>query len=328
MTGTPAELRKGLLAASQQHLRGKATLQLSHSYNHSIRAVIFITVITPMSSFYKSHFLQKTLLKFLSGLVFSLELSGGEEKKKKNITCVVPPPSLAGKKRDVPKNIISAKNSWGWGTVSALVVGEGCTSSTWQFGCKRLKCSVPPALRHGHGFSVLKSRLLEGQALYVAAWTGLSGPGRGVLWALLPKAAQHSCLLLPLPHAPAASSKPTSPGLSSPLISLPIWDATGEGPKQDCEAEPSLWLAKWSPPWHNLQPRAPRIRISLGWHEHIRAGLARVLASRSCPAAMTWSLTSLGNQSLKPDDYSLSWIPCKASACPYWYGLTSSTTRL
>lgn len=75
-TSTPAALRKGLLAASQQHFRGKATLQLSHSYNHSIRAVIFITVITPMSSFYKSHFLQKTLLKFLSGLVFSLELSG------------------------------------------------------------------------------------------------------------------------------------------------------------------------------------------------------------------------------------------------------------
>ena len=62
--------------------------------------------------------------------------------------------------------------------------------------------------------------------------------------------------------------------------------------KRDCEAEPSLWLAKLIPGWHNLQPRALRIGISLGWHEHIRAGLAHVLAGRSCPAAMTQSLTS------------------------------------
>lgn len=44
--------RKGHLAAPQQHLRAKATHQLLHPYNHSIRAVIFITLITLTRSFY------------------------------------------------------------------------------------------------------------------------------------------------------------------------------------------------------------------------------------------------------------------------------------
>lgn len=59
---THEELRQGC------HFRGKATLQLLHSYNHSTRSVTFITI---MSSFHKRHFLQKFLLIFLSGLVFS-----------------------------------------------------------------------------------------------------------------------------------------------------------------------------------------------------------------------------------------------------------------
>lgn len=79
VTSTPKELRKDLLAASRQHFRGKATHQLLHSYNHSIRAVIFITIITLTSSFYKCPFLQKFLLMFLSGLVFSWEVAGGKK---------------------------------------------------------------------------------------------------------------------------------------------------------------------------------------------------------------------------------------------------------
>ena len=80
MTSTPKKPRKSFLAAPRQHFKGKITHQLLHSYNHSIRAVIFITIITPTSRFYKHHFLQKSLPMFLSGLVFSWEVAGGKKK--------------------------------------------------------------------------------------------------------------------------------------------------------------------------------------------------------------------------------------------------------
>lgn len=79
-------------------------------------------------------------------------------------------------------------------------------------------------------------------------------------------------------------------GLSSQLIRLPIWDAAAEGLKGDCEAEPSLWLAKLSPGWHSL-PRAVGVGSVLAGTRHwSRAG--NVLAGHCCPAATSWSLKS------------------------------------
>lgn len=79
------------------------------------------------------------------------------------------------------------------------------------------------------------------------------------------KAAQHSCLFLPPPRAQAASLAPwgSHPGLST----APYGMRRGKGLKRDCEAEPSLRLAKLSPGWHHLPPGALRAGISLGWHQ-------------------------------------------------------------
>lgn len=136
--------------------------------------------------------------------------------KKKKSRVLSLPPVLEGRKRDVPQNIISAENSWGWDKVRALVVGEGCTRSTWQFGSKRLKFSVPPAVRQGHGLGVLKPRLLRGQAPFVAAQMGLAGPGV-VLWVLLKPGIPACRRHLRAPELPAASPAPrgSHPGLSA-----------------------------------------------------------------------------------------------------------------
>lgn len=130
-TSTPKALRKGHLAAPQQQLRGKATHhQLLHPYNHSTRAVIFITIITLTSSFY---------------VPFSAEIPAdvpsrvyiflGSSRRKKTL-----PPVFQGKKRDVPENIISAKNSWDK-ILLYLPRGQGrsCQKHLAGFGCKRLK---------------------------------------------------------------------------------------------------------------------------------------------------------------------------------------------
>lgn len=125
-----------LLAAPQKRFSSTATQQPLHSQSHSRRAVIFITIITPMSSFYKHHF----LLMSLSGLVFSWAVTGGKGKKKtqtKKISCVVPPSSSPGKETGdlPPKKHHLCQEQRGLGSsiiASALVATEGCPKSTWQ----------------------------------------------------------------------------------------------------------------------------------------------------------------------------------------------------
>lgn len=158
---------------------------------------------------------------------------------------------------------------------------------------------------------MLKLRLLWGQAPYGTARTGAGGAGLG------PERAASSPAKGGTAYPPApASGQPSSPGLSPQLISLPIWDATAEGLKTGLGSGAKSMAGRAEPWLAQPSTGALRIGISLGWHERLITGLARVLAGCSCPVVMTWSLTNpkLGNQSPKREDYSLSWTPCKASA--------------
>lgn len=90
------------------------------------------------------HFLQKSLLMCFSGFIFPWEVAGGLKKIK--IMCVVPfSPVFQGRKRDVPQNIISAKNTCGWNKVLLCLPwwsGMGIREASGSL-VARLKFSVP-----------------------------------------------------------------------------------------------------------------------------------------------------------------------------------------
>lgn len=97
-TSTPKDLRKSPVAAPRSHFRAKATHQRLHSYNHSIRAVIFIAIITSMSRFYKCHFLQQSLLTFpFQDLYFPGKWQEGKKKRKRSCMCFLFLPVFQGK---------------------------------------------------------------------------------------------------------------------------------------------------------------------------------------------------------------------------------------